>query len=61
MQRGEIDKHLEADDEAEAILSLIEGALLLDKARQEPKALGQAIQFLKTHLIPMTNTAPPPS
>lgn len=50
MQLGEIDKHLEPEDEAETILSLVEGALLLDKARQEPKALEQAIQFLKTHL-----------
>ncbi len=50
MQLGEIDKHLEPEDEAETILSLVEGALLLDKARQAPKALEQAIQFLKTHL-----------
>ncbi len=48
--KGEIANNLNPDAEAEMVLSLVEGALLLDKARQEPKALEQAISFLKTHL-----------
>ncbi len=47
---GEIPNHLKADEEAETVLSLMEGALLLDKARHAPKALPQAIHFLKAHL-----------
>ncbi len=51
MRQGEVDERLDPDSEAEILLSLIEGALLLDKARQEPKALEQAIQFSRTHLM----------
>ena len=47
---GEVPKVLDTETEAEMILSLVEGALLLDKAKQEPVALPRAIQFLQTHL-----------
>ena len=47
---GEASPNIIPIEEAETILSLVEGALLLDKARQESKALPQSINFLKTHL-----------
>jgi len=46
---GEIDSELSPEQEAEMTLSMVEGALLLDKARQQPKALAQAIIFLEKH------------
>lgn len=49
---GEIPKSINPDEEASMILSLVEGALLLDKANQRPKAITQAIKFIKTHLDP---------
>ncbi|MGV6817003.1 MAG: TetR/AcrR family transcriptional regulator [Thiotrichales bacterium] len=47
--QGEIDEDLNPEAEAEMILSVVEGALLLDKARQAPAALDQAIRFLESH------------
>lgn len=47
---GEVATTLNPEEEAEMVLSLVEGALLLDKARQQPKAYPQSIRFLKTHL-----------
>ncbi|MGV6857742.1 MAG: TetR/AcrR family transcriptional regulator [bacterium] len=49
-QQGEVSPHLDPAKEAQMVLSLVEGALLLDKARQAPQALDDAISFLKTHL-----------
>lgn len=48
---GEIDNDVNPEREAEMTLSMIEGALLLDKARQQPKALAQAINFLEKHFL----------
>ena len=46
----EIAKSINADEPAELILSMAEGAMILDKARQQPVALPRAINFLKTYL-----------
>lgn len=48
--KGQLSVSMNPEREAQTILSLTEGALLLDKARQKPQALKQAIDFLKTHL-----------
>ncbi len=47
---GEVSPSIDSEAEASVILSLMEGALILDKASQQPKAITQAIQFIKTHL-----------
>ncbi len=47
---GEIAPTVDPDSQAHVILSLIEGAILLDKANQKPEALPRAIEFLRATL-----------
>ena len=47
---GEVPMSLDPDSEAHVILSLIEGAILLDKSKQRIEALPKAIDFLRRTL-----------
>ena len=49
-QQQEVLDTINCDETAELILSMVEGALILDKAKQQPTALPKAIKFLKTYL-----------
>jgi TetR/AcrR family transcriptional repressor of nem operon len=49
---GEISTSIQPDETANVILSLMEGAILLDKAGQKPQAIANAIEFIKHHLTP---------
>lgn len=49
-ETGEIRSDLDAEIESQMILTMMEGALLLDKAKQKPLVLKQTIEFLRTHL-----------
>jgi len=47
---GELPAEIDPDSQAHVILSLIEGAILLDKSRQRIEALPKAIDFLRRML-----------
>lgn len=47
---GEVSSTVDPDSQAHIVLSLIEGAILLDKANQGQKALPEAIRFLRSTL-----------
>ncbi len=53
----EIAPALDPDAQAHVVLSLLEGAILLDKADQQQEALPQAIQFLR-ETLPVKATEP---
>ncbi len=53
---GEIGANIDPDAEAQVILSLLEGAILLDKANQRQEALPRAIDFLR-RTLPVTPSA----
>lgn len=48
---GEIGDHIDPDTASSIILSQIEGAILLDKARQESRTFDQSIDFIRGYLI----------
>jgi TetR/AcrR family transcriptional repressor of nem operon len=49
---GEISTSIQPGETAKVILSLMEGAILLDKAGQKPQAVANAIEFIKHYLKP---------
>lgn len=49
-QRGELAEGIDPQQMAEVILSAMEGALLVDKANQQPGKLESSIGFFKHHL-----------
>ena len=56
---GELPDDLDPDSEAHVILSLIEGAILLDKSKQQIEALPKAIDFLRRTLPAATRQTQP--
>lgn len=49
---GELPAHADPEQLAAVTLSLLEGAILIDKAHQEPREVRRAVEFLKTYLKP---------